>query len=307
MSDFAPIVLFVYNRLKHTKSTVKALQKNIYASKSELFIFSDAPKNNENKAEVELVRSYLKDISGFKNVSIVERNSNFGLSKSIESGVTEVIDNYGKAIILEDDIVTAPYFLRYMNESLDLYEFDSSVANISGYTIPNNGELPETWFSKGANSWGWGTWKESWNLYTPDPQIIFNQLKSSGKMEELDNYIDVDFTQLFEDYIDNKISAWDIVWTSICFMNNKYTLYPKESLVLNIGNDGSGTNCIVDSSFDSHVIYLRPIKVSRVKVIDNEDYIKLYKSYVRGNRNIIYFLIRKYVKKYLKITRNFFK
>ena len=110
MSDLAPIILFVYNRLEHVQSTIKALQKNILASKSVLFIYSDAPKNNEINEQVDLVRSYIKEISGFKNIEIIERESNFGLSRSIENGVTNIVNKYGKVIVLEDDIVTAPYF-----------------------------------------------------------------------------------------------------------------------------------------------------------------------------------------------------
>ena len=142
MSSFAPIVLFVYNRLEHTKLTIEALQRNIEASNSDIFIFSDAPQNKKDIAQVSKVRSYIKKISGFKSIEVHERDFNFGLTKSIESGVTTIVNKFGKVIVLEDDIVTAPYFLKYMNDSLDMYESNNSVATICGYTIPNNGELP---------------------------------------------------------------------------------------------------------------------------------------------------------------------
>ena len=152
MSSFAPIVLFVYNRLEHTKLTIEALQRNIEASNSDIFIFSDAPQNKKDIAQVSKVRSYIKKISGFKSIEVHERDFNFGLTKSIESGVTTIVNKFGKVIVLEDDIVTAPYFLKYMNDSLDMYESNNSVATICGYTIPNNGELPETWFGRGADA-----------------------------------------------------------------------------------------------------------------------------------------------------------
>jgi len=306
MSDLAPIILFVYNRLEHVQSTIKALQKNILASKSVLFIYSDAPKNNEINEQVDLVRSYIKEISGFKNIEIIERESNFGLSRSIENGVTNIVNKYGKVIVLEDDIVTAPYFLKYMNDSLDLYESNSSVATVCGYTIPNNGELPETWFTRGADSWGWGTWKRAWNLYNPDAKYIFQQLKSSGKMRELDNYIDVDYTGLFEAHINNNIAGWDIVWSATCFMNDKYTLFPRKSLVKNIGNDGSGTNCAADESFDNVSLYLNPIIVSKVDVLDNIEALKLYKIYVNGGRSAFYIFTKKYVKRFSKFLKRIF-
>lgn len=110
MNNFAPIALFVYNRLEHTKQTVEALKANKYAKKSKLFIYSDGYKNEVDKKQVLHVRGYLKSIDGFKSVDIVERQCNIGLAKNIISGITKVVNKYGKIIVIEDDIVTSPYF-----------------------------------------------------------------------------------------------------------------------------------------------------------------------------------------------------
>jgi GT2 family glycosyltransferase len=118
MKKQAPIALFVYNRPWHTRQTVEALKKNELASESELFIYSDAPKNGKAKEKVKEVREYIKTIDGFKKVTIIERENNWGLADSIIDGVTKIVNEYGKIIVLEDDLVTSPYFLKFMNEAL---------------------------------------------------------------------------------------------------------------------------------------------------------------------------------------------
>ena len=157
--SLAPIVLFVYNRPEHTRKTVKALQDNDLTDESILYIFSDAAKNDDEVENVEKVREYIRTISGFKQIIIIEREKNYGLANSIISGVTEIVNKYGKIIVLEDDLVTSKYFLSFMNDALEIYKDENKVICIHGYIYPIKSELPETFFIKGADCWGWATWK----------------------------------------------------------------------------------------------------------------------------------------------------
>ena len=161
MSDFAPIALFVYNRPWHTKQTVEALQKNELANKSELFIYCDNAKNKGAQKSVDEVRNFVKNIKGFKKITIIKRKRNWGLACSIIDGVTKIVNEYGKIIVLEDDLVTSPYFLEFMNDGLKMYKDDLKVASIHGYIYPIK-SLPDTFFIKGADCWGWATWKRVW-------------------------------------------------------------------------------------------------------------------------------------------------
>lgn len=140
----SPIVLFAYNRINHIQQVIKALLRNEYASDSDLIIYSDASKNDNTVQEVQCVRQYLSTVSGFKSVKVIERLENFGLAKNIIDGVTSVINQYGKVIVLEDDLVVSPYFLKYMNEALDFYEKEEQVISIHGYIYPVKQKLPET-------------------------------------------------------------------------------------------------------------------------------------------------------------------
>ena len=144
----APIVLFVYNRIIHTKKVVTALLQNEYASESDLIIYSDGFKNEIIRPEVEAVRDFLNSITGFKSVTIFKRSENWGLANNIIDGVTSVVNQYGKIIVLEDDLLVSRYFLKYMNEALDFYENEKKVISIHGYVYPVRKSLPETFFYK---------------------------------------------------------------------------------------------------------------------------------------------------------------
>ena len=169
-------MLFVYNRLNCTKRTLEALQKNELASKSELFIYSDAAKNKNDMKKVAKVREYIKNIDGFKKVFIRRKKANTGLAHSIINGVTKVVNKYGKIIVLEDDLVTSRYFLRYMNDALEAYKNEPRVASIHGYIYPIN-NLPETFFIKGADCWGWATWNNKWSMFERDGKKLLDKVK----------------------------------------------------------------------------------------------------------------------------------
>jgi hypothetical protein len=237
----APIVLFVYNRPAHTIQTLESLQKNELANESELFIYSDAPKDEAAILKVAEVRKYIRSLDGFKRVNIIEREKNLGLANSIIEGVTIIVNEYGKIIVLEDDLVTSPHFLMFMNEALEMYEDEQKVASIHGYIYPIDG-LPATFFIRGADCWGWATWKRAWNIFEADAQKLFNILIEKKMQREADFNNSYGFTQLLKDQISGKINSWAVRWYMSVFLKNMLTLYVGKSLVKNIGIDGSGTH-----------------------------------------------------------------
>lgn len=271
MNNLAPIALFVYNRLWHTKQTIEALQKNTLASDSDLIIFSDGFKNSlESKASVLALREYLKTIKGFKNVKVVAREENYGLGKSIVAGVSEVIEEYGRIIVLEDDIITSRYFLEYSNQGLNLYESDDDVISINSYIFPVKKTLPEIYFLRGADCQGWATWKRGWDLFEPDGQKLLRELEEKKLTKEFDFSGSYPYTQMLRDQIIGKNNSWAIRWYASAFLNNKFTLYPRESLVFNTGFDGSGTNCGSNDNFNkTDQVENIKIEMKRVEIKDN--------------------------------------
>ncbi len=240
----APIILFVYNRPWHTKRTVECLQKNGHAEQSELIIYADGPKEGEADIEIRKVRDYLRKISGFKSISITERNHNFGLASSVIEGVTEVIDKYGKAIVLEDDLELSPDFLRFMNDSLDRYKNEDRVMQISGHMFNLSIEAEtDAVFLPFTNSIGWATWKRAWNRLDSS-MAGYLQLKKN-KLEKKRFNLDgaFDYYRMLESQIKGEIDSWAIRWYLDVFLAGGIVLYPISSLVRHIGFGTGATHC----------------------------------------------------------------
>lgn len=244
----APIILFVFRRPKHTRRTVEALQRNHGASKSKLFIYSDAPRKEEEVASVNKVRSYIDNIKGFKEISIIKQDSNKGLNNSILEGVSEIINLYERAIVVEDDIVTSPAFLRYMNDGLDFYQDNPKIWTITGFNYPKNVfKIPKEYkhdifFNVRFSAWGWATWKNVWNKLEWDlsdfPQFIRSRKnKREFKRKCGDDQLD----SLIREF-NGLNNYWDSTMHYNQFKNNTFTVWPINSLVDNIGLDGTGHN-----------------------------------------------------------------
>lgn len=240
--QLSPIVLFAYNRLQHLQQTVESLKTNRLAKDSELFIFSDAPKDNKAKEGVEAVRDYLKTIDGFKKVSICQHQENLGASSSIIAGVSEVVARYGKVIVLEDDLAVSQYFLNFMNDALLFYENEPRVISICGYMYPVKLRNYETLFLRMPDCWGWGAWKRGWDLLETDAASLFERLKSKKLLNSFDLNGGYSFSKLLKNQVENKVSSWAICWYASALLNDKLSLYPVKSLVKNIGLDNTGTH-----------------------------------------------------------------
>lgn len=240
----APICLFTYNRLNETMQTVKALQENYLSSESDLIIFSDGGKDEASWQKVNAVRAYIQEISGFKNIKIFESPINKGLANSIISGVSKVIEQYGKVIVLEDDLITSKNFLDFMNQCLDFYQDSSKVLSISGFSFSNIHSPKYKYditFGYRASSWGWGTWKNRWEKidwdlksYTFNSNFLSNILFLRGGSDTL---------QLLEKQQKGLINSWAIRFCYHQHINELYDVYPKNSKVLNIGFSENATNC----------------------------------------------------------------
>jgi len=244
----APITLFVYNRPWHTQQTVEALQKNELANESELFIYSDAPKNEHAVENVARVREYIKTIEGFKKVTIIERAKNWGLADSIIDGVTKIVNEYGRVIVLEDDLVTSPNFLRFMNEGLDFYHDNPEIMSISGYTLPAacmkfpKNFTDDVYLNYRNSSWGWATWADLWNLV--DWEIKdYHQFVNDPRQQKQFNRGGKDLTGMLNSQMEGKINSWAIRFSYAHFKQGMYSVCPRHSYVNNIGHDGTGTHC----------------------------------------------------------------
>jgi len=245
MDNLAPIALFVYDRPSHTKQTLEAISANMLADKTSLYIFIDGPKYNADPFTIERIKKtkeIVKSSKWCKDLIVIERDSNLGLANSIISGVTELVNKFGHIIVLEDDLVTSKYFLTYMNQALKMYETENSVACISGYNYPVEGILSDTFFLKGADCWGWATWKRAWDNFEQNGSILSRQLKDRKLIKEFNFDNSFPYFQMLQDQINSKNNSWAIRWYASSFLKGQLCLYPKKSFIKNIGLDGSGTH-----------------------------------------------------------------
>ena len=251
MNVLAPIVVFTYNRPEHTQRTLNALLINPLANESDIIIYSDSARTaNHNKA-VDEVRSYLSELTGFRSIKVIHRDKNFGLAESIIQGVTEVLQQSEKVIVLEDDMVVSPYFLEYMNETLEQFVDDDRVISVHGYVYPVDIELPEAFFLPGADCWGWATWRRGWALFNSDGQYLLDELVRRHLIQEFDYNGAYPFLSMLMAQIKGANDSWAIRWHASAFLAGKLTLYPGRSLVHNIGTDSSGTHSEDSDSMDA--------------------------------------------------------
>lgn len=283
--SFAPIALFVYKRIDVLEKTVEALKSNKLANESELFIFSDGGKNNEDWEKVNKVREYLKTIDGFKKIKIIENPTNKGLANSLIDGVSKIVDEYGKIIVVEDDIVTSPYFLSYMNDALDMYENDKEVACISGYAYPIKGKVPQSFFIKGAECWGWATWKASWDLFEKDGQKLLNEIRAKKLEREFNFDNSYPFLQMLKNQINGKNNSWAIRWVASAFLQDKLCLYLSQSLVQNIGFIDDATHCAATNIFDVE-LNKEPIKLEKIEPQENKKARKYLEKFYSTTSNM---------------------
>ena len=283
----APIVLFVYKRLKQTIQTVDALRSNILAGESDLFIYADGPKSDADRESVQSLRDYLKEISGFKSVVIVESPENKGLALSIVKGVSEAVNRYGRAIVLEDDIVTSPYFLQFMNDALDEYANDAKVMSISGYMYPHSQRLPDTIFFNVPLCWGWATWKRAWDQYNDSASFHIDFLDRTNGWRAFNKFGGKYLERQLRKNARGTMNTWFIYWHASVFYHKGFCLYPSRTLVHNIGFDSSGEHGASTRKYYSPISRQR-ITVNRQSLIEDSEARKIILRFylLKNNRYI---------------------
>lgn len=266
----APIALFTYCRAVHTREAVSSLLLNPEARDSVLYIFSDGPRTEENAEAVAETRRYLHTITGFREVHIIERERNYGLAASLIDGITRLTDEFGRVIVVEDDIVLSPFFLRYMNDALEAYADDERVGAVSAYVYPMPGPLPETFFLRYFVCWGWGTWQRAWQLLNPDARELLRAMRFRKTAFDAGGNAGCYGNLLCQKL--GLVDSWWVRFYASLFLAGRLTLYPGASLAENRGMDGSGTHWTPGSV--PHTIAVsratRPIRVERIEAVEEE-------------------------------------
>lgn len=291
--SLAPIVLFTYKRLDTLQQTIEALQKNYLAPDSNLYVFSDSAKGEHDVDAVTTVREFIKSINGFKSVFVIESQFNKGLATSVIEGVSQVLNEYEEVIVMEDDLLTTPNFLNFMNSALDYFKNNEAIYSINGYSHLIEGVAlidDGFYFHSRASSWGWATWGNRWEKNSFDKNLIREKINSDTSL--LNNFNKVngeDSGDMLLGSLNGKNDSWYIRWVFYNFLNNKLSVYPTLSKVINIGFNSDATNCDGISAYVSEVDMLNKVSFD-------------FKNIVPLNKNDYRFL-KYFSKKYKLIFR----
>lgn len=300
MNPVAPVALFVYKRPALTRETLDALKQNEGADRTDLTVFSDGWKSERDRPSVEQVRNIIAGITGFRSVTVVAREQNLGLSRSVVTGVSGMLDRHDRVIVLEDDLVTSPYFLRYMNDGLRTYAHDPSVVSVHGYVYPVTRKLPETFFLRGADCWGWGTWRRGWETLNLNADVLLHTLEESGQTREFDFDGSFPYTRMLRNHARGKIDSWAICWYASAFLRGGLTLYPGRPVVRHLGTGSTATHAWSLSNRFDVTLSDTPITVERIPVKEHPDARAAFKEFFRTSRG-------SWVKRGLRLFRRSFQ
>lgn len=245
----SPIVIFAFNRPKHLSRLLDSLSKNMEFVESELYIYVDGPRNNSDVKLVEETRQVAKHFQGVNVKSLVIREENLGLGKSLKTGVTELLSKHDKLIVLEDDLIVTDSFLKYMNTGLNKYQLEPRVASIHGYCFGFDQPIKDPFFLKGADCLGWATWTDRWESINWDPKVLMAQIQKQGLVQEFNLDGSYSYYSALESELKKGFHSWAIYWHASMFSQGRLTLFPGTSLIEYAGADGSGTHVVVNSGF----------------------------------------------------------
>lgn len=298
MQNLAPIALFVYNRPQHTERTLQFLQQNELAAQSHLYIFSDGAKTVQDEEKVAAVRKIIKKADGFKSVKVIESKTNAGLANSVIAGVTKLIAEYDQVIVFEDDLVTSPHTLAYFNNALNHYREEQKVMHIGAYMYPlKSDNLSQSFFYRAATSWGWATWGRAWKNFEPDIDVLIKQFdKKKRAAFSIDNKMN--FWKQMLEFKKGKNNSWAIRWYASIFLKGGITLNPSQSLVNNIGHDGTGVHSGIN---DIYNVIINPKPIVEFPTVIAEDPIayKAIKSFLIKRKGNMVTRVRRFVKEKL--------
>jgi hypothetical protein len=225
------------------------------------------------------VRKYIYTIDGFQHITIIERIWNRGLAQSIIAGVSQTLEWHDRVIVLEDDLVVAPYFLQFMNDALETYKDEPRVGHIHACDFTQDASLPDTFLIKWTGSWGWATWKRAWQHFNPDGRALLAELKERKLTRTFDFNGNYGFTRMLRRQTEGKNNSWAIRWNASLFLKDVLSLNAGKSLVRNEGFDGSGTNCGGGGLYDSR-LWLQPLPVEEIIPVEEDKAArKVYEHY----------------------------
>jgi len=290
MMKLAPVVLFAYNRPETLRKTLEALSANDLSSETELFVYSDGPKPNADALTIEKIRK-VRAIARERNwcgkVSVVETEQNKGLARSIIEGVTKIVNAYSKVIVVEDDVVVSKYFLRFMNDALELYKDDVQVQSVGSWNYFCDPKLVEgNFFYRFPDSIAWATFDRAWKLFEADSEVALKKIDASGKLKRFDGELKYPyFSNMLKLQAEGKIDSWAIRWTATAIIHDMLSFFPKQTLSVHIGFGDDATHERMYDYNAALILAEAPLQVQRVPVQETAIAMTQWRKFV--NRHFV--------------------
>jgi hypothetical protein len=244
MNGKTPVAFFAYNRPEHSERALLALSRSRRIQECEFHFFSDAAKTEAEREKVAETRKVLHRWAQKLNATVLERDTNIGLARSISGGVSDLCSRYGRAVVIEDDLVVSPDFLHFMIEALDHYKNEPSVVQVGGFTIsPPVGMVKDSFLLPVTTTWGWATWQRAWEHFDLDLPDLDAARQDADWMRLFNFDGSSAYTKMLEDRIAGRNDSWGILWWYAVSRKRGLVVYPSKSLVWNGGFDGSGVHC----------------------------------------------------------------
>jgi hypothetical protein len=305
MMMHAPIALFAFKRPAHTRRTFESLATNLEFNESPLIVYCDGARNEDESAQVAETRKLVRDWP-HPNKIIIERNRNWGLANSVIAGVTELCERFGRVIVVEDDLIVSPVFLNYLNRALEHYADEPKVMQVSGYMFPiAASKTDEVLFLPITSTWGWATWSRAWKYFGIDESEIATLLADPNRRRAFDLDGCYPYTRRLNQQLAAKSDSWGIQWYLSVFSANGLIVYPPDTLVQNMGHDGSGANCRVELAQDDAAFIFRNREISfPSKICVSVESYGEVKQYLRSHYRVIFRVLawlRTELKKSLRI------
>jgi hypothetical protein len=282
---------------------LETLASNELAAASTLYIYSDGPKENASPdllRRIADIRKLIRSRQWCKEVVLFESEKNKGLARSVTEGVTAVLNQHGKAIVIEDDVLLSRHFLSYMNRALDRYADNAKVGSIAGWNYFCSGKLTDNFFFRLPDSVSWAVYARSWKLFEPDIDKILTTIEQRQLTSTLNVGDAVDLIKTLQQQKERMVDSWAVKWTASCIINGLLTLYPSVSLTKHMGYGETSTHCKDD--FDEFNYKLRvaqhEIQLTEIPVEENEKAVRYYQNFYRLRRNQLFRYYQKIRQRY---------
>lgn len=293
--EYAPIVCFGFDRPLHLKRMLETLEKNKEAAESNLFICIDGPKDTTDKELHSQTLKIANEKYNFKKISIIERSNNLGLRNNIVQTITEVMNKFDRVIVLEDDLIIGPNFLNYMNNALSKYRDNNQVWHINGYCYPQINNSKKSSFAHYISPWGWGTWRDKWDLFINGDYFHQNLISQLSKedINRFNIFGHYDWENILIKTKSGSVNSWAAFWYQAIFLNDGLSLFPNKSHTQNGGFDGTGEHCSDvndwNTSLNKNKTTTFPNKLSTSKtfLFNSKLFFKIYnfKRYLRFHKD----------------------